>query len=822
MAKRKTRSKFFDTRYFGMVIAAAFVVLFVAVDAGTELFNQLERQVVDLHFRTRDTSTQRTIGEGVSVRQRDLRISEDILILGIDFRTLQRFGRWPFSRSVHASLLNTIGRILDQRQRERAVFLDIFFTEPSEVPVDDVLLLDAIWENDRVYLETILSIPEVVGADVSELYERHTILFENIGSIENVTGPWQQAREYRGLQPPLQPYAAVTHGYGHAVFQPDSDEVFRSQPLVGRATELVGTIDVPIGALSAQAIREALVAEQLSYDPSRFERLAWIDNSGFSHTFDEPVTDEVVRRLLPVLAEQAPTAGGNDGPESYRFRVFRDHFVPSITLALAADYLHIPLDDIEVVLGSHIRLANPQTEQIDIETGEAILVPYRIERTSAVTDEDGNVVEEAVFEDVPEIVIPIDEDGDMRINFMGPRSSANPMEHQTFPVRSYSAYAARDTGVDPNTWPADLRLHNKIIMVGAFTDGMAADEKMTPFGLMYGVEMHANGLNTILMNRFIVDAPTWANIALMTVLAILIAFVAGRLSTILSLVITFVTVVVLFFTSTLVFDYYAYVIEFIEPALAVVLSLVAVIAYRVITEEADKRRIKAMFGKYVSPAVVEQMMDAPPELGGVDRELSVFFSDIRGFTTLSESMTPQELVNHLNLYLSAMTDIIMEYHGTLDKYVGDEVMCFWGAPLPHEDHALLACKCAIRQMNTLHQMNDEWPPERRINIGIGINSGIMTVGNMGSAGRMNYTLMGDNVNIGARLEGTNKQYMTNIIISEYTYGLVRDRVIARELDNIRVKGKNKPITIYELIDVPEGLDPPKDVATKRRHREPKE
>jgi adenylate cyclase len=139
--------------------------------------------------------------------------------------------------------------------------------------------------------------------------------------------------------------------------------------------------------------------------------------------------------------------------------------------------------------------------------------------------------------------------------------------------------------------------------------------------------------------------------------------------------------------------------------------------------------------------------------------------------------------------------------------VGDEIMCFWGAPLPQEDHAILACKSAIRQMEKLHELNEGWPPEKRINIGIGLNSGIMTVGNMGSLGRMNYTLMGDNVNLGARLEGTNKQYGTNIIISEFTYGLVKDRVIAREMDNIRVKGKNKPVQIYELIDVPEGLEP---------------
>jgi len=224
------------------------------------------------------------------------------------------------------------------------------------------------------------------------------------------------------------------------------------------------------------------------------------------------------------------------------------------------------------------------------------------------------------------------------------------------------------------------------------------------------------------------------------------------------------------------------------------------------TEEKDKKRIREMFGKYVSPQVVDEILKSPQiELGGVDRELTVFFSDIRGFTTLSESMTPHELVDHLNIYLTAMTNIILEYKGTLDKYIGDAVMCFWGAPLPQEEHALLACKCALKQMQALEKLNQNWPEERRIDIGIGLNSGIMTVGNMGSLGRMNYTLMGDNVNLGARLEGTNKAYGTHVIIGENTYALVKDKVVTRELDNIRVKGKFKPVMIYELVDVPEGF-----------------
>jgi adenylate cyclase len=237
-------------------------------------------------------------------------------------------------------------------------------------------------------------------------------------------------------------------------------------------------------------------------------------------------------------------------------------------------------------------------------------------------------------------------------------------------------------------------------------------------------------------------------------------------------------------------------------------TFLSIVVYRAMTEERDKKFIRETFGKYVSPKVVDQLVEDPPELGGVDKELTVMFSDIRGFTSLSERMTPQELINHLNVYLTAMTDIILAYGGTLDKYIGDAIMAFWGAPLRQDDHAERACKCALRQMERLAELNATWPEPLRINIGIGLNSGIMTVGNMGSPTRMNYTLAGDNVNLGSRLEGTNKEYGTNIIVSEATYGPVHDKFLFRELDNIRVKGKNKPVGIYELIDCLGDIAPP--------------
>ena len=790
------RAKLFESRNFGFVIAALVVGFFLLLSYGTATSDRLELKMLDVHFNMKNIFQAETVQEGVTFVQRNPNVSEDILIVGIDPTTLSRLGRWPFPRYRHADLINSFARIADQTQRERSLFLDLFFIEPGE-GVHDALLLDAMEQSERVFLETILEFSEPNPSNYDEFFQRHERLFETDGRLENVSGDWEGLPSFFGLQPPLKPFAGAIGGYGHANLWDDFDSVYRRQPLVARLSERL-----------AEYRFEELSAG-VEVDSENYERLVWFDRQRRDHAIETPLTEETLRDLRDALEADAPQLpideDGDGTADSYTFTIthYKEHFVPSITLALALEYFNKDLEDAEIRIGEYIRIPEPQ--YYDTDAGE--WTDYRVLVRPAVYDETGEEVRSAVYRDTDEIVIPIDRNGTMLINYMGRRSSAARDGYQTYPVRPYYGYSARVPGPNPQDWPPTRAVENKIVMVGAFSQGMADDEKLTPYGLMYGVEVHANALNTILMDKFIQYPPSWMDITILAVAVLIVAFMSSRLSTIWAMGTTVVLVVALFFTTTIIFDTRSLLINFSIPAIAMLLTFVSIVVYRVVTEEKDKRRIREMFGKYVSPAVVNEILESPPELGGIDKDLTVFFSDIRGFTTLSESMAPQELVHHLNVYLTAMTDIILEYRGTLDKYVGDEIMCFWGAPLPQEDHAILACKSAIRQMQKLGELNQGWPLEKRINIGIGLNSGIMTVGNMGSLGRMNYTLMGDNVNLGARLEGTNKQYGTNIIISEYTYDLVKDRIVARELDNIRVKGKNKPVRIYELIDVPEGLDP---------------
>jgi adenylate cyclase len=800
----KKRAKFLATRTFGFVIAAAIAGIVILITYVTGLLAPLELKTLDTHFFLKNAARGKTIQEGSVYSENNPKISSDILIVGVDASTLAKLGLWPFPRSRHADLINAFSRIKEQNNRENALFLDILFVSETGDVANDEALASAIQESGRVFLETSLLRPSNESDEGEEMSIRERRLARRFGSIHNIKGDWKHMVTFQSSEAPLDIFGDVAAGYGHATFFPDLDQIFRRQPIVGKLSALVETI--PLDDLKPG----------YAVDEKAFERLAWMDKDGVYHDIPTPLTDSSLASLRRNMESSAPRKVDEGGGEGYFIvRRFRDTFIPSITLSLALNYFGKKVDDVEVVLGKHVRIPSPT--RFDPETGKRL--PYEIVVRPDVIDASGNVTKAGKRRAVPYIDIPIDENGTMLINYMGPPSSDSPEGIQTYPVRPYAGYAEKAPSPDPATWRrSSMAVGNKILMVGAFASGMSSDDKQTPLGIMYGIEVHANALNTILMDNFVIEAPAIVNIAILLVLVLIVAFMSSRRSTLISFFTTLFLLCAYFMGVTTLFDFQGYLINFSSPAMAMIFTFIAIVVYRAMTEERDKKQIRDAFGKYLSPKVVDQLVENPPELGGVDKDLTVLFSDIRSFTTLSESMSPQELVNHLNTYLTAMTDIILEYAGYLDKYVGDEVMCFWGAPLPQADHAVLACKCALRQMERLHELNAGWPEAIRINIGIGVNSGIMTVGNMGSPARMNYTLMGDNVNLGARLEGTNKEYGTNIIISEFTYGLVKDKFICRELDNIRVKGKNKPVLIYELVDCLEDIAPPKLDAPKRHGR----
>lgn len=257
------------------------------------------------------------------------------------------------------------------------------------------------------------------------------------------------------------------------------------------------------------------------------------------------------------------------------------------------------------------------------------------------------------------------------------------------------------------------------------------------------------------------------------------------------------------------FDVSSLYFEGLRPVITIIFTYMGIMVYRFLTEEKEKRFIRGAFAQYLAPSVIEQLTNNPEflKLGGEKKVLTAFFSDVAGFSTISEKLSPDELVNLLNEYLTEMTDIVLEHSGTVDKFEGDAIIAFFGAPVPYDDHALRACLVSIDMQKSLAKLREKWSKEphwpkivHSMQMRIGLNTGPMVVGNMGSKTRMDYTMMGDSVNLAARLEGANKQYGTLNMISEHTYKDVKGSVEVRELDLIRVVGKTEPVRVFELLD----------------------
>ena len=362
-------------------------------------------------------------------------------------------------------------------------------------------------------------------------------------------------------------------------------------------------------------------------------------------------------------------------------------------------------------------------------------------------------------------------------------------------------------------------LKDKILFFGATAIGIY-DLRVTPFEENFpGVETHANVLSNLLVERdrklgrpVAADAlgflhtvhqeSTYMLIA-MLVLGLSLTALISYFGSVIGLLITITTMVAVYVVDKYYFFQNGVVIAILFPALMVASLFVVLTFYKYFTEERKKRELKGTFEKYVSPAIVNEVLKDPENisLGGKKMELTVMFSDVRGFTTISEKLDPQALSDLLNSYLTPMTELVFANKGTLDKYMGDAIMAFWGAPIHFADHAKHACRCALQSLEKLKELQAQYRAQGlpEIDIGIGLNSGEMSVGNMGSNTVRSYTVMGDSVNLGSRLEGINKQYGTRIIISEFTQKAVGDSFVVREIDWVKVKGKKLPVRIFELM-----------------------
>ena len=436
---------------------------------------------------------------------------------------------------------------------------------------------------------------------------------------------------------------------------------------------------------------------------------------------------------------------------------YKDKFYPSMVFRLACDLLHVP------------------PEQITVHGGSAIVLHNATTRSGVHKD----------------IEIPIDERANMAINWIG---SWEAMTHISF-AKMLEIAEDRDE-IDAFS----ERYHNAVAFVGENSTGIS-DIGPTPFEEKFVlVGLHANTLNTILTEHFLRQAPMAWFIAINILIAIYLIVCSVRFSSIGFTISAFGIVVLYIGAVAVLFLYGGITISVIQPPLAVFFSLLSVLVYRYVTEEKEKEQLRARFESYFPPAVVKQMLENPDVLTTApqQKDVTIMFSDIKSFTTHSSHMTPEEISTTLSEYFEAMTAIVFKYGGTVDKFIGDGLMVFYGAPEPQTDHAVRCVQAAIEMQKKCRELKARWEPAGRLplKIRIGINSGPVVVGDLGSERRKEYTVIGSDVNLAQRLESNAP--VEGILISEAVYHLIKNEIRTIARDPIIVKGLETPIVVFEV------------------------
>ena len=517
------------------------------------------------------------------------------------------------------------------------------------------------------------------------------------------------------------------------------------------------------------------------------------------------------------------------------FLFMKNQYAPEVNLELLTQagagtgYINEEPEDDGVVRNSPLAM----------KLGEDIFTPFAVQCVWQYLDNPNLILRVAEYGiegiNLGDNFIPTDEKGQLLINYLGPPGT-------------FKQYSITDI-LNDNFKKGAFK--DKIVIVGSTATG-AYDLRNTPFsGVHPGMEVHATVVDNILRNDFI-SKPAFAVIydfMAIIILGALIGIIIPRSGAVMGLVVAAALIVLQVIGSRWLFSQYGLWVNMVYPLLTTVLTYISLTAYHYLVEERSKRFLRSTFSSYLSPELIQDMVSSKtmPELGGEARMLTAYFTDIQGFSVFSEKLTAHQLVELLNEYLSAMTDIIIEERGTLDKYEGDAIIAFFGAPMHIADHTLRACRVAVAMQNSLLDLRKKWSneklspgsPERNVKnlppeewvpgdkwprvvhnmmMRIGINSGEIVVGNMGSAMRMNYTMMGDSVNLAARLEAGAKQFGIYTAVSEYALNMdyinekgererAADHVEARFIDNITVVGKSEPVKIYELCAMKGGLSP---------------
>ena len=684
-----------------------------------------------------------------------------VAIAALDEKAIRRFGPPPWRRTVHADLVDRL-----TEYGAGAVAFDMTFEQPSPMPLLEAqrLLAGALdtgpLERAQKELDGTAAVLERVGPKLAQARRlpsgarlAQSVEAVALSNREVASSLGTFRRELTELPAPQNP-----------------DDVFAA------AIRRSGRVVLGVVALSRAE------AESVGYDEAEGQAALRLVASS---TISELVVpgDDGMSNVVP-------------GAQAFEGGLYRRYFglqAPTPTLAQATRHfatLNAAPDDDgvnrRVPLVSGVKGTGVLLPTLSVKAVEVARTPDTLEVVGSLDDPSPRRLQ------IGELAVPTELMGTTTLDWYG-RFTQSAM-----PIVSIADI------VDRTAPKADLE--GRVVFVAATAIG-THDQRVTPLErAVPGVYIHATLAQNIL-DQDLLTRPVYV-VALELLVMLLIGLVSGVVMARFHLVGQILTALGLVLGWTLLDTQVLFrqglVVYTVLPVFQVFLTLLAMTMWSFLVEQRERRKTRQAFGRYLSPKVMEQVLGDPEEylrLGGKRYEATVLFSDIRGFTTISEALTPEELGLLLNQYMTPMTDIVFEHDGTLDKYIGDAVMAFWGAPVALPNHALSACKAALQMIEQVDRLNERFLEEGlpHIAIGIGLSSGPMTIGNMGSDDHFAYTALGDRVNLGARLEGQTKEYGVDILISEETQAMVKDEMLCRELGSLRVKGKLEPVHIYQLI-----------------------
>lgn len=701
----------------GLTVFAITIYAYTFIgDRPTALFsfvNRLELNALDLRFRLRPES----------YKHPDPRI----IIVDIDQRSQEVLGRWPFSRTYFAQMLDAL-----REDGAKVAAFDVTFSKPDETAAPIRELRRTVAERQKNGGQTD---PRVI-ADLDRL-----------------------SKEYDGDQQ----FARAIERFGNVVL---GNFFLYSQ------YDLNGVDDKTLDRY-ANILADFPFPQVRAANPQTGER----DLRHLMQGFGEPylLIPKGTQANVEILSDALRKAHGATG------------------------FFNVQPDSDGVVRHSLLVLPYGRSKSVDDWDLYASVDVQAVRQFLGLPDQqmvlDFSETGVTALEFGPSLVVHPDAVARMMIDYEG--------DVATYPYVSIADVVKRKFA--PGTF------RGKLVLVGASATGIG-DLRSTPFGgINYpGVEIHANVIDNILNRHSLVRGADQVAVDLALILlfgvplGLWLALAQPR-SMLFGLLL-----LVPFGLGVWFAFLHGWWLNFIVPSGTLVANVGFVAMYRALVEEKEKRRVRSAFQQYLSPEVIRQVLEDPDLVKPRKTGITVMFSDVRGFTTISEKLDAQDLATLLNEYLTDMTQIVFRRNGTLDKYIGDAIMAFWNAPIQVRGHATEACHAALEMIARLKEMQKKWRAEGKpvLDIGVGLCTGIVSVGNMGSELRYGYTALGDTVNLSSRLEGLNKEYGTHILLSDSTYTEVEDPLLVfRELDLIRVKGKLQPVVLYELVaarGTPEG------------------